>query len=213
MGSATEDVGLVIECIEREVPPTSWPKRIGGWPGQLEAAVLDSVFSIRARYGTETTGVRAVVGRWSMYRDAELDDLQVLADFATRPDDLVTILGNHQKLSGGLTTAAGAASAAAGLLAADVRHAADVTTGDRERDAWCSIKGLSDVTWTYVLMLLGVPGVKADVMIRRFVRSATGRPTSAGEAGRLVLAAAARLYVDVSDLDHAIWSWRRRQRP
>lgn len=44
--------------------PDPWPTWPGGWPGQTEAAVLDAVLSICARYGGPHTGVRAAVARY-----------------------------------------------------------------------------------------------------------------------------------------------------
>ncbi|MDP9402666.1 MAG: hypothetical protein M3P85_04890 [Actinomycetota bacterium] len=206
------DVQDLVDRISRDLPKSSWPTWPGGWRGELEAALLDSVFSIRARYGGTSSGVRAVVGRWRTHRCEPLDDLLVLSEFAANPYDLVEILGSRQRLSGGLTKAGGAAAAALSLVGVGVRHACDVTGSDPERDAWCSVKGLSEVTWSYVLMLLGVPRVKADVMVRRFVGSTVGRDTSASEARSLVMAAADNLGVDATDLDHAIWSWQRQRR-
>lgn len=211
-GTNADEASALVDHISRELPQSSWPTWPGGWQGEIEAAVLDSVFSIRARYGTRTSGVRGVVGRWRANRAQTLDDLAALADFGARPDDLAEIVDNRQVLSGGLTKAAGAAAAAAALVAVGVRHASDVTDADAERVAWCSVHGLGEVTWSYVLMLLGVPGVKADVMVRRFVGRTIGRYPSAAEARALVMAAAADLNVNPTDLDHAIWSWQRGQR-
>jgi hypothetical protein len=62
-------------------------------------------------------------------------------------------------------------------------------------------------------MLLGVQGVKADVMVMRFVADAPGRKSvPCQEARELVLSAAERMSADATDLDHAIWSWQRKQR-
>lgn len=63
-----EDLGRELEA---------WP---GGWQGEIEAALLDAVFSIRARYGGPHSGVRAVVSRWRAPRDCQADDLKVLAE-------------------------------------------------------------------------------------------------------------------------------------
>ncbi len=65
--------------------------------------------------------------------------------------------------------------------------------------------------WAYLLMLVGQPGVKADTWICRFVAEAVGRPVDAGTAERLVREAADRLGVPSSQLDHAIWRYRRGQ--
>lgn len=206
------DVARLISRIERDLPRSGWLTWPGGWPGEIEAAILDSVFSIRARYGGENSGVRRVVRLWRDDRGAVLNDLAELARHAEKPASLAAILDNRQQLSGGLTKAAGAALAARALLDAGVRRADDVTGAATERRAWGSVKGLSEVTWSYVLMLLGTPGVKADVMVRRFVGEAIGRQPSAEEAKDLVVVAATELDVNATDLDHAIWSWQRKRR-
>jgi hypothetical protein len=46
---------------------------------------------------------------------------------------------------------------------------------------------------TYFLMNLGIPGVKADVMVKRFVEAALGAATSAENAANLVTNAADNL--------------------
>ncbi len=137
------DVAAIVDRVRNELPPESWPAWPGGWPGSIEAAVLDSVFSIRARYGSPSTGVRAVVARWSTHRHGELNDLRHLAAFVDRPTELAELLANRQVLSGGLTKAAGAAAAADALVTIGVRHAADIPANDGALAAWCSIKGLS----------------------------------------------------------------------
>jgi hypothetical protein len=60
---------------------------------------------------------------------------------------------------------------------------------------------------TYFLMNLGIPGVKADVMVKRFVEAALGAATSAENAANLVTNAADNLNADVIRLDHAIWKY------
>lgn len=204
------DLDALVDRIRRELPVESWPEWPGGWVGQIELAVLDSVFSIRARYGTETSGVRALVSRYRELCGVDKpNDLTRLASYVGRGDGLAEALDNRQTLSGGLRKAEGAAQAARALVGIEVRRSADVGGTDEEARAWASVRGLSDVTWSYVLMLLGVPGVKADRMVRRFVHGAVGRPVSAEEARQLVVDAAGALEVDATRLDHAIWRWQR----
>jgi predicted nuclease of restriction endonuclease-like RecB superfamily len=65
-------------------------------------------------------------------------------------------------------------------------------------------------------MLVGLPGVKPDRMIRRFVADALAvdeAAVSEAEARRLVTAAAARLGVGLSDLDYAIWLHQSGSKP
>ena len=61
-------------------------------------------------------------------------------------------------------------------------------------------------------MLVGLPEVKPDRMIRRFAAAALGRPraTAVGveEARDLVMAAAAHLGVSPRALDYAIWAYQ-----
>lgn len=71
--------------------PADWP---GGWPDEIEAALIDAVFSVRARYGSRErkTGVFGAVTRWREHRGEPADDLRVLA--AVAPDTLRSITNN-----------------------------------------------------------------------------------------------------------------------
>jgi len=52
-----EDIAAVRRSVD--AIPKPWPEWGGGWTGQVEAALIDAVLSIRARYGSSsTTGVR-----------------------------------------------------------------------------------------------------------------------------------------------------------
>ncbi|GGL98834.1 hypothetical protein [Nakamurella endophytica] len=203
------DVQLLVDEIHRRVG-TDWAKWPGGWPGEVEVALIDAVLSIRARYGSPDTGVRGAIGRYRNHsgRSGHLDDLSALA--ATDPAELAATLHNRQKVSGTFKADL-IVLAAQGLLASGVDHAEDVH-GDSadQRRAYTRIHGLGPVTWEYFTMLLGHPGVKADTWIVRFVQQAIGRSASAGEAAALVKAAAAQLEKESSHLDHAIWSVARR---
>lgn len=79
--------------------------------------------------------------------------------------------------------------------------------------AWKRLPGQrSGLTWHYFLMLNGLPGVKADRMIRRYVTRALGLPRtiSATDASLLVEAAGDEIGVRYSTLDHAIWRFEAR---
>lgn len=182
----------------------AWP---GGWPTDVEAALLDTVFSIRARYGSPTTGVRAVVHRWMDYRGGRADDLSVLG--ATDPAVVRKILSNNAKSSSrykaDIVVDAAARFAAVGLV-----HAADFTGDADQRAAYLGVKGCGRVTWPYFGMLLGTPNSKPDTWIMRYVRAVVGDQTSTDQARELINQAAAALGVNASRLDHAIWSYARR---
>lgn len=72
--------------------------------------------------------------------------------------------------------------------------------------AWRALPGQrSLLTWTYFLMLCGVPGVKADRMVVAYVSRALGRPVDPRAAATLVSGLADQLGISRSKLDHAIW--------
>lgn len=204
----TDDEVQTLVAVVRKELPDDWAAWPGGWPDQIEAALIDAVLSIRAQYGQEHNGVRGAVRQWRDHRGTQRpDDLTVLA--ATDPVVLAGIVGK-QKLSGGASKAEAIVEAARNLSNLGVRHAADVdpdSTGHKL--AYTDVTGLGEFTWDYFLMLLGKPGVKADRWIVRFVSRALGRTTSSDDTRDLVKAAAVELGVDATALDHAIWSHHR----
>jgi hypothetical protein len=222
------DLDGAAKRLARNLPPKPWMPWPGGWPDQIELAVLDAVFSIRARYGKpagdgkDATGVRRVLDNWRCHREgADLDDLQVLAAFKDRPKHLAKILVNDSETAGRLK--ASAASEVAHRFATEgeprVRHASQFPGAGEDqqelRRRWMTTVGLGPVTWSYLCILLGQPDVKADVMITRYLQHALklDRPPSSKEARTIVKLAAERLDLSATDLDHAIWSFERdRQR-
>lgn len=207
-GAPDWDVRAIVRAVGSL--PSPWPIWPGGWPGEAEAALLDAVFSIRARYGKPDSGVRAVVTRWREHRSQPLDDLNVLA--SAPPHQLALVLGNDQKASGRPKCHV-AHDAARALVAAGVRQAQDAVGAPAVAlAAYTSVHGLGGVTGAYLLMLLGVPGVKVDTWVRRFVSGAVGRPVTAADAEALVLAAAQVMQVRPTDLEYAIWAHLRRPR-
>lgn len=124
-GLGSDNVALVVEhCREIGVATDEpWP---GGWPGQIELALIDAVLSIRAQYGSPTTGVRRCVRNWRRHRDATCDDLSLLASMDGA--ELASVLDNRQRLGGGPLKAEAIVAAAANLTEAEVRHASDLAS-------------------------------------------------------------------------------------
>ncbi|KAD3515007.1 hypothetical protein GD627_11900 [Arthrobacter yangruifuii] len=205
------DISTLVEFIQAELPRDLWKPWPGGWPEQIEAALIDAVLSIAAQYGTPENGVRGAVSR---YRKAvgtdRPDDLARLA--AYDPDELQTVL-NDQKVSG-RTKASAIIEAAGNLLALGVKTAADLDAHDpAQKRAYTCVHGLGPVTWEYFGMLLGKPGVKADRWILRFVRRGLGRELASAEARSLLHEVADRLDAMPTELDHAIWAYERERQP
>jgi hypothetical protein len=187
--------------------PENWP---GGWPGEIEAALIDAIFSIRARYGNRSrrTGVYGAVVRWRDHREPPADDLSILA---ATPEPQLRDITNSGKLAG-RTKAQVVLDAAKALLEVGVVHSGDLQDREKEaRRAYLSVKGCGPVTWAYFRMLLGHDDVKADTWVKRFVRDKLPGVTTHTEVSRLVHAVAAQLEVDARQLDHAIWRYRRQQ--
>jgi hypothetical protein len=204
-----EDLQRLLGRISERLP-ASWASWPGGWPNQIELALIDAVLSIRSRYGSPTTGVRKRVALYRQLRTpAAPDDLNVLARFSS--EQLADVLQTTQRSAGELKTAA-IVQVARRLTEAGVIRAADLRPDDvSQAAAYCGVRGLGPVTWQYLLMLVGNPGVKADTWILRFVTASLGRAATTREAEHLVKVAALRLDVSPTDLDHAIWNYMSRR--
>jgi hypothetical protein len=215
-----EQVRLVIAHIERTIglDPVQWPARPSGYPGQIEAALLDSVFSLRATYGqSRAKGPRAVVGRWANKVGRPLDSLERLVkdvDGLGGPDGFREVLKHDgvavPRAADKPTKALAVYVTAKALVAFGVIRADDAIRArfQQPKELLRAIqtgRGVGPQAATYFLMNLGVPGVKADVMVKRFVEAALAVATSAEDAANLVTRAADNLEADVIRLDHAIW--------
>lgn len=185
--------------------PDTWP---GGWNQEIELALIDAVFSVRARYGSRSkrTGVYGAVTRWREHRDGPADDLPVLA---TTSESKLRAITNAGKLAK-RTKAQVVIDAAQALVEAGVVHAADFKDRQAEaRAAYRAVKGCGPVTWAYFRMLLGEEDVKPDTWVTRFVQDKLPQVDNPAEVSRLVHAVASELRVDAHMLDHAIWRYRR----
>ncbi|WP_431844074.1 hypothetical protein [Calidifontibacter indicus] len=203
---SASDIELLLTALKRDDLPgaTRFP---GGYPGEIELALLDAILSIRARYGDwPRTGVGKRVMAYKTARGVDTcDDLDTLASFPS--DTLLEICGS-QKTGRRLKSDAIIAAARA-LVAAGVRHSHDLAKPDEQhRRAYVSVNGLGEVTWSYLLMLLGHSDVKPDRMIMRYLRRA-GLTVTPEQARTIVVATAGELNISASDLDHAIWRFER----
>jgi hypothetical protein len=185
----------------------------GGWRGEIGTALVDAVFSIRARYQTKDPA-KGVHGRVQNFRDLHpgaTDDLRALT--ALGPTVIADVMGATK--TGRRAKGECVLEAAQRLLALDpsVATAQELERADQAaiKAAYTGVPGLGWVTYEYFLMLLGVPGVKADTMIVRFVNHALEASgldaVDAHEARELVIAAHASepRGVSLTAYDHAIW--------
>ncbi len=187
--------------------------------------MIDAIWSVGTRYAI-TTGVinRYIAQRRLTGGDAtgdDLTDLLTLYDHLGGIDAFIDHIGTRNRVStqpdatlkGAAVQQAATALLGLGINTAAQFRASDATDlEDQARTAWTAVPGQSSgVSWRYLRMLLGLPDVKPDRMVIRFIASALGiaeRTLERERAVQLVCAAAERLGVEPPALDHAIWTWQ-----
>jgi len=204
---------------------------MAGYPTSLALCVIDSIQSTGPHY----TSVMNVVSRYRGYRlgqggNAYTDGAQALLttfDELNGPemttDGWADTIGNHNRtyqrkqapLKSVAIRQAAQRLAEAGVDSTDqLRLIAetDPTRFEQLHVAWLSVVSQSSgITWDYFLMLAGIPGVKPDRMVIRFVAAALGvnvTQVSPALASSLVRAAAEQFNVPATTLDHAIWRFQ-----
>jgi hypothetical protein len=222
MSVSQADVRKIQELVASGLgPPKGWTKWDGGWPGDIESALVDAVFSARAVYSTKNNrGVLSLVETWRGERLRTSFDLTALASEIAGEGPIAWAKhfrssqhspGRPATAPGGPTKAATVLEAAKALSATGVSSAADITdatVGNVKREMM-RIPGIGFATTNYFLMLLGRPGVKPDTMIHRFLATACGHKFSNRDAEEAVTTVASELGVPAHLLDHAVWSYER----
>jgi hypothetical protein len=224
-------VPQIVDGVRRLLPPiATWDSLDEYGYRSLALCVIDSIQSIGVNYGS----VERVVRRFrELQQDAGLDTAEAGTSALVASFDRV---GGAERWAISVQNMHRAWSRRTAPLKAEVilsaaelllEHGID-TLGDlhtcRQQDptrwgtlrsGWLSLPGQSRGTsWRYMLMLAGVPGVKPDRMIGRFVAACTGRSIPPpDELADLVVLAADDLKVSASVLDHAIWRYQSGRKP
>jgi hypothetical protein len=221
MKSLESDLEKVIAHTDSVLgPPNEWKtKWPGGWPGDIESALVDAVFSARAVYRTASgRGIYANVTQWQAGRGRQSWSVDALiADIDKAGIDQWAAgfrNGQHSptrppSAPGGPTKAATVRQAAGVLRELGVNEASQIdlaSTGD-VKQALVAVPGIGMATVNYFLMLLGAPGVKPDRMVHRFLYDAAQHSFTNAQAEEVVTAAAGRLGVPANELDHTIWRY------
>lgn len=189
-----------------------WPKYRGGWPGEADAALVDAVFSTRARYDTV---VLPLVERWRDWKGRPSPGNLSALVCADR-SDIMRILDNDQYVPGGARgkhlKVDAAIDVARRLVQVEKLDTADQILAEADQDAArlrATIErtfGVGPAQSAYFLMLLGVEGVKADTLVTSYVEhvvgcSGLGQP----RIEAVVRLAAEQLSMSQIEVDHAIW--------
>jgi hypothetical protein len=218
MTTSATDVAKTLQHVRRTVGrPVAWSAWPGGWPDDIEAALVDSVFSARAVYHSKWgRGIYPKVVSWANGRDRtsfSLKELLTEID-AVGVSAWALLLGNEQlsprrpaSAPEGSSKAATVRQAAALLTENGISAAAQITATNAVtvKQTLRAVPGIGYATVNYFLMLLGAPGVKPDRMIHRFLKDATGHGFTNAEAERTISIAAQTLGVQPQELDHVIW--------
>jgi hypothetical protein len=217
----------ILAAVQTLLPsPEHW--ETPGGCDSVGLALIDAVWSIGVRYQS----VEKVIARYRAERlaggdDPEADrpgDVRRFIEECGGAEDFAQRMGNRQRTSttNGILKAEAVLHEARILEDEGVERPADLTGATLERldhlqRRWSTVAGqASGVSWRAFSMLVGLPEVKPDRMIRRFAAAALGRPretaVSVAEARDLVLAAATSLGVSPRELDYAIWAYQSRLR-
>ncbi|MEH0841075.1 hypothetical protein V6U81_01600 [Micromonospora sp. CPCC 205711] len=205
-------------------PADAWRPAPSGYPDSLALCILDAIWSMGVRYGAVENVVRRYrdvrrAGGGDVDRDGASDLLRCI-ETLHGADAFAERLRNRQRVSthaNAVRKAEAVHRAAQALCQAGVETVEDLraatTSPDeaRVKGLWLALPGQgSGISWHYLLMLAGLPGVKPDRMICRFVGRALGRKrVPPAEAACLVKRAAVLLDVSPTRLDHEIWRYER----
>lgn len=210
MTTHTAQLDAVITAVQT-IPEENFTAYRGGYPQEISTALIDAVFSIRARYDSTTpgSGVRNRVQTFRVEHTDLVNDLSALV--ALGVDPVAQIMGSAT--TGGRPKAEAVIEAAEGYSSAGINTADEFCAMDsrQAKSIYTGVQGLRYVTFEYFTMLLGTPGVKTDVMIKRFITEAL---STAGLddvepqiARQLIVDAhtATGLGKDLTYFEHAIW--------
>lgn len=209
-----DEQNLAVQSAASVIPAELFKEYGGGWTSEISTALVDAVFSIQALYRAKDPNA-GVIGRLQTFRREEcaaVDDLRVLSSLGS--DRIREVMGSG--VSAGHLKAEAAVEAADGLIAAGVFHAQGFLDADKKemKRIYTRVRGLGWVTFEYFSMLLGIPGVKADTMITRFVNNALISASLAKVDDRQARALIVEAHNEtkrgktLTHFEHAIWLYQ-----
>jgi len=226
--SGDPDVAKVVRACEERLSPLAEWKQFDGYPVSLALCVLDAIWSINARYPITRGVIQRYRGQRRWQGNPDQDGLPELLTFYSAiggVNSFIETVGTRNRVStqpdamrkGEAVFRAANALHDLGIDTAEQFRSADGTPlGEQAYDAWCAIPGQrSGISWRYLRMLAGLPDVKPDRMVIRFLASVLDVDESGvgpDRAVALVRAAAGHFDVDQRALDHEIWAYQSGKR-
>lgn len=188
-----------------------------GYPGSLALCIIDSLYSTGSHYSSVVNVVNRYVDKHGT-GDGARALLKSISDAGGARGWAETVAENFKPAhtKPGSSLKAEVIEQAATLMdelgidtVPDLRAAVGESPKDNSVYAgWRSLPSQSSgVTYNYLLMLAGMPSVKPDRMVLRFLATALGEDAdfSTDRAVELVETAATEIGVNVRALDHIIW--------
>lgn len=188
-----------------------------GYPKSLALCIIDSIYSTGSHYSS----VVNVINRYRAARGHNDGAVALLESISAAggPQAWAGTVANNLKPAhtkvGAPLKAEVIERAAELMVAHGVDTVEDLVAAVREsprsnpiHDAWKKLPSQrSGVTYSYLLLLAGLPSVKPDRMVLRFLQQALGADAelTTDRAIELVMAAADTLEVSPRTLDHVIW--------
>lgn len=213
----TEDAKRLVDyCQENLGDPDLWhtPE---GYPGSLALCIIDSLYSTGSHYSSVVNVVSRYQEKhgWGDGARALLDSIEKAGGARGWAESVAGNLKPAHTKPGAVLKADVIEQAATLMEGLGIDTVPDLQAAVRESpqdnpvyDGWRSLPSQSSgVTYNYLLMLAGMPSVKPDRMVLRFLATALGEDTdlSKDRAVELVEVAAAQIGVNVRALYHIIW--------
>jgi hypothetical protein len=226
--SGDPDIAEVVRACEARLNSSAKWTHFEGYPGSLALCVLDAIWSISTRYPVTRGVIQRYRGQRRWQGNPDEDGLpELLAFYGTvgGVDSFIDTVGTRNLVStqpGAMRKGEAAFHAATALhdlgvdTAEQFRSADGTPLAEQVREAWRSVPGQrSGISWRYLRMLAGLPDVKPDRMVIRFLAAALHVDETSIDADRavaLVQAAAEHFGVDQRALDHEIWEYQSGRR-
>lgn len=207
--STSDEVTVLVERIRADVVPDGEAFVTPAGYAQISLALVDAVYSIRARYSGVESVVRAFAAATGTptgqglnareepgFREHRLAELIAAANGLARTELANHLFGgNHSKTSGRLKADV-CVDVARRLVDAGIETGRDLDLLAAQADtwkAWTGVHGLGWITWQYFCLMNGIDGMKPDVMLTRFVSKTLDRDVNACETNDLLTEAYERM--------------------
>lgn len=208
---------LTTYCEDTLGDPNLW-QTPDGYPDSLALCIIDSLYSTGSHYTSVVNVINRYKAKYPAGKHGPEDLLHSIDDAGGArkwAEDVVKNVKPAHTRRGALLKAEIIERAAKLMKCLKINTVEDfrrAVEGDRYdnpvRDGWLKLPSQSSgVTYNYMLLLAGLPSIKPDRMVLRFLADALGEDAdlSKNRAVELLERTATRMNVDARALDHIVW--------